>query len=97
MLAKLVNDLPGRGRRHFGLHQSLRVHDVFGQFIQKLVCLGFLIQSLLQKICGLILPKELRKGAHAAVTGDLVVLNFLRSYDDACVNNRIFAVCLEDL
>src|SRR4030095_8298949 len=86
-----------RSRRHFRLHQSLWIYDVFRQFIQKLVCLGFLIQSLLQKFRGLILTQQLRKGAHTAVTGDLVMLDFLRSHDDGCIDNGIFAICFKDL
>jgi hypothetical protein len=52
---------------------------------------------LLQKLGGFVLPEELRKGTHTTVTGHLVVLDFLGSYDDARIDNRIFPICLKDL
>jgi hypothetical protein len=47
---------------------------------------------LLQKVCGFILTKQLRKGAYTAVTGDFVVLDFLRCYDNGCIDNGIFPI-----
>ena len=91
-VAKLVNSYRAEDAdASSGSIRASGIHDVFGQLIQKLVCLRFLVQSLLKELRGFVLSKQLRKCVHTAVAGDLVMLDLLRSHNDRGVEHGILA------
>src|ERR1041385_4597299 len=86
----------GTRTSQLGLHESLRIYDAFGDSVEHLIRFRFLIQRTLQKLSGLILAEQMGKSANTAVTGDLVVFDFLRGNNDAGVNYGFITILLQN-